>query len=182
MRVLATATRDARLRVAHPGDAPALARVHVASWHAAYADILPAEELRRTTLGSSTDRFARDLDLRRHLVHVVEDHRGIYGYAAIGRQPIRALPFAGEIFELYVLPERWREGAGRRLFTRALWTLVEHRLNPVMLWVLTENVRGRRFYEACGGRPVARAPIEFGELRTEKLAYGWHDGLPLPAF
>jgi hypothetical protein len=51
-----------------------------------------------------------------------------------------------------------------------------------MLWVLTENVRGRRFYEACGGRPVARAPIEFGELRTEKLAYGWHDGLPLPAF
>lgn len=162
---------------------PALARVHVASWHASYADIIPVEELRKTSLPRSTQRFQRDLSRRTgNRIQVIEDETGVYGYATIGRQPQRRIPFPGEVFELYVHPDRWGEGAGRHLLTHAIWTLVEARLNPVLLWALTENVRARRFYEACGGRALGRAPIQFGDKVTTKIAYGWDHSLPMPLF
>lgn len=184
MRVVGSALAGGRIRLAHGGDVPGLVRVQVASWHASYADIIPVEQLRETSYGPSTQRF-RDLVTmrpRRRAVHVLEDQDGIYGYSVIGRQQVRKLRYAGEVYELYVHPDRWGEGAGRRLLTHGIWTLVAHRLNPVMLWVLTENVRARRFYEACGGRPVARAPIQFGEKVTTKLAYGWDQTLPMPTY
>ncbi len=182
MRIVEPETLEGRIRLAHAGDVPGLVRVQIASWHASYADIIPVEELRKTSYRPSTERFRHTLVARsrRSAIHVIEDARGIYGYSTIGHQRVRALPFRGEVFELYVHPDRWGEGAGRRLLTNAIWTLVDQRLNPVMLWVLTENVRARRFYEHCGARPIARAPIQLGDKVTTKLAYGWDRMLPLP--
>jgi hypothetical protein len=184
MRVTESAASKGRIRRAHVGDVPDLARVQVDSWHAGYGDIVPAEELRKLSYSSASKRFGRLLGQgpRAGLVHVFHDRNGVAGYTTIGRQQERRIRFAGEVFEIYVHPDRWGQGIGRRLLGHAIWTLVEYRLNPVMLWVLTENVRGRRFYEACGGRPLLRAPIQLGEKATTKIAYGWDQQLPLPLF
>jgi ribosomal protein S18 acetylase RimI-like enzyme len=61
---------------------------------------------------------------------------------------------------LYVVPEHWSTGAGRRLLDRVLETLIaagEHRL---VLWVLESNVRARRFYERAGFTATRRRADE----------------------
>src|SRR5215831_1657889 len=56
----------------------------------------------------------------------------------------------GELYALYLLPAWWSAGVGRALMTSVLDTLRSHRYRRVVLWVLADNARARRFYERAG--------------------------------
>lgn len=103
----------------------------------------------------------------------------VVGYAMLGRQVDPDVPFAGEVHELYLDPDHHGLGIGSVLLSGALWTLVDRRLFPVIVWVLASN-RARTFYEACGGIEVARGLVEVGGFRTLRVGYAWSDRLPLP--
>lgn len=51
---------------------------------------------------------------------------------------------------IYLLPEAWGLGAGRRLLDAVLAGLTRQNFRDVTLWVLEENLRARAFYEATG--------------------------------
>jgi GNAT superfamily N-acetyltransferase len=183
--VLALPNLDAtvRLRPARRDDIEALARVRIASWRHAYRTILPEAELRRMTPAANVAKFERAVLRPRfdeHLVVATHEHR-LVGYAMGGRQPDRRLPFRGEIYELYIDPAHQGRGIGRALLARSIWTLVERSFNPVMLWVLAHN-SARHFYASCGGTLVARSPIIVAGKRLPRLAFGWHDTLPVPSW
>jgi ribosomal protein S18 acetylase RimI-like enzyme len=59
----------------------------------------------------------------------------------------------GELYALYVAPAWWSAGVGRALMGSALAALGEARYLRVVLWVLADNVRARRFYERAGFVP-----------------------------
>ena len=171
------------VRRARPDDVPVLARVRSASWAAAYAEILPASELRRVSTHRSAaylSQAAADRRAGRRLLVVAERGADPFGYALCGpQQDPRLRTYRGEVYELYLHPDRQRQGAGRRLLSQAIWDLLGDGLDPVMLWVLARN-SARHFYESCGGMLVASSPIVLGGVRTTKLAYGWDEALPLP--
>ncbi len=52
-----------------------------------------------------------------------------------------------EVYAIYVHPDAWSTGAGRALMTEALVQLGDV---AVVLWVLEDNHRARRFYERAG--------------------------------
>jgi len=56
----------------------------------------------------------------------------------------------GELYALYLLPAWWSAGVGRALMTSVLDTLRSNRYRQVVLWVLADNARARRFYERAG--------------------------------
>ena len=56
----------------------------------------------------------------------------------------------GELYALYVTPAWWSAGAGRALMGSVLAALGEARYLRVVLWVLADNARARRFYERAG--------------------------------
>jgi GNAT superfamily N-acetyltransferase len=56
----------------------------------------------------------------------------------------------GELYALYLLPAWWSAGVGRALMTSALDSLRGDRYRRVILWVLADNARARRFYERAG--------------------------------
>jgi GNAT superfamily N-acetyltransferase len=177
-------TSPLTLRSARATDVPTLARVRTDSWRAAYRGIIPPRELARCTLSDNAGRMQRAVANRRdgRGVLVAENERGgVVGYVWYGPQVDRALRFSGEIYELYIHPRWQRCGAGTQLLSAAIWRLVDRELNPVMLWVLAEN-DARFFYEATGGVEVARRGIVIGSRRLTKLAFGWRDALPLPAY
>jgi GNAT superfamily N-acetyltransferase len=58
----------------------------------------------------------------------------------------------GEIYRLFVAPERWAEGVGQALMARGLEELRASGLPEALLWVHAGNGRARRFYEAGGWR------------------------------
>ena len=56
----------------------------------------------------------------------------------------------GELYALYLLPAWWSAGVGRALMTSVLDALRGARYRRVVLWVLADNARARRFYERAG--------------------------------
>jgi hypothetical protein len=58
------------------------------------------------------------------------------------------------------------------MFEAAVADLRERRLAPLVLWVLTLNARGRRFYEAASWRPDGAARnLDFDGTPIEELRY-----------
>jgi GNAT superfamily N-acetyltransferase len=134
------------IRPARPGDAAAVAEVHVRTWQAAYEHVFGAERLASIDTPERRGRWERWLaDGER--VWVAADEGRVVGFVWIGDS--RDAPDEGELFAIYVMPDAWGSGAGRGLM--ALARLELRCAYPTsMLWVLEDNPRARRFYEREG--------------------------------
>ncbi|MCY3648791.1 MAG: hypothetical protein OXG40_03550 [Acidimicrobiaceae bacterium] len=45
----------------------------------------------------------------------------------------------------------------------------------MMLWVLEDNRRARRFYESMGGEQVGQRTTTIGGADLTEVSYGWKD-------
>jgi ribosomal protein S18 acetylase RimI-like enzyme len=172
-----------RVRVARPSDVPALARVHVGSWHHAYQGIIAPHNLAHTSHARALHRFrgyfwhgGQELSL----LHVLDGNAGVIGYVNSGISNSRELGVRGEIYELYLDPEFHGLGGGRKLLSAALWALSGRRLLPAIVWVLADNLQARRFYEGMRGQEIADGTVNVGDQVLGKVAYAWSDYLPWP--
>jgi ribosomal protein S18 acetylase RimI-like enzyme len=163
------------IRAAETDDAPAIARVHVETWQAAYRGIIPQSYLDSLTVQNRTMSWIRILERGgpEVLTLVSEDHDGrVVGFASGG--PIRHVEpgFAAEITALYVSPRTQRNGHGRRLFMALANRLARLKLNGLFVWVLAENP-ARRFYEALSGQQVNETTRDFAGKPLREIGYGW---------
>ncbi len=98
------------------------------------------------------ERALTDSDAPKTGVLVADDGGRVTGF--VGYFPSRdsdADPaLTGEIGAIYLLPEAWDGGLGRRLMDAALGGLAAAGFTQATLWVLESNTRARRFYEAGG--------------------------------
>jgi ribosomal protein S18 acetylase RimI-like enzyme len=81
--------------------------------------------------------------------------------------------FGGEIHALYVLPQRQRQGFGRRLMAHTARRMAGTGLESCRLWVFEQNQAARRFYRALGGHLIDRGWETLGERRVPRVAYAW---------
>jgi len=139
----------ATIRMATKEDIAALARVHVAAFHAAYGHFLPTRILERFTVDNRRQVFEQLLaDDVAHAVALLGDE--VVGISTFGPCRDEDLQGAGEIWGMYVHPRHWRAGVGRAL---ARWTI--ERLGAdghdiVSLWVHENNTTAIPFYERLG--------------------------------
>jgi len=162
------------VRAATPDAAPAIARVPVDTWRAAYAGLIP----RAVLDGLSVERreeFWRSISEApgEHRLLVAEANGRVVGFASTGPARDDDLPpGSAELLAIYVEPAAWGKGDGARLFRRSVADLRDRRMDPLVLWVLTENSRGRGFYDAMGWRPDgATRPIDFDGTAVEEIRY-----------
>lgn len=168
---------EARIRPADGQDAEAVARIFVETWQAAYPGIL-AE---RVLTGLSVERqfaYWRGVIGGREQSVFVADSQGVVGFAACGAARPRLDGYKGEVFTLYVLPDRQGEGIGRALLSVALDRLAKRDLMPALLWVLADNP-ARFFYERLGGKRAGERDDRLGDKPHREIAYGW-SVLPTP--
>jgi GNAT superfamily N-acetyltransferase len=164
------------VRPADPGDAPAIAEVHVASWRETYVGIMPDHVLARQSVAMRTRMWQGILD-RRHpaeanfVAEVEEDE--IAGFASCGLQRTSGLDFAGEFYALYVRESHQRCGIGRTLMIAMSNHLRRLGLASASLWVVRENARAIRFYERFGGVRVAEQEDRGDGFVLTEFAYGW---------
>jgi ribosomal protein S18 acetylase RimI-like enzyme len=62
----------------------------------------------------------------------------------------------GEVYAISVDPRRWGEGIGRELLSASEEATRELSYREAGLWVLEDNPRARRFYEAGAGSSTRR--------------------------
>jgi ribosomal protein S18 acetylase RimI-like enzyme len=156
------------IRQAVPGDARALAEVHVASWIAGYRGLMPDEALAALDVDERAERWRRGLSDGTASALVAEDDDGIYGWATVGRsRDPDAGDEVGELWSLYVHPRCWGRGLGRELHDACLEELRRRGFAQATLWVMDTNERARRFYERQGWRTDGSVKADrVGELQT----------------
>lgn len=166
-----------RIRTARPGDAGAIAELHVATWRAAYAGMLPDRVLLGLSPSGERGYWRRAIAASDHefSVHVAEGEGGeLLGYGSAGRARPNGLPFAGEVYTLYVSVDHQERGLGRRLLFAMFDHFRRQGLDSAMLWVLAANP-SRFFYRAMGGALTAERRARHFGVALDELAYGWAD-------
>jgi ribosomal protein S18 acetylase RimI-like enzyme len=145
-----TAPAAVTVRHAAVDDAPALGRVHVRAWRAAYRGHMPDGYLDGLRAEDRAAGWERGLqrDRARDPVLVAERDGLVVGFAVVGAaEDPRG---AGELYAINVDPDHWGTGAGRALLLAAHEQLARLGYGEAVLWVLPANRRARRFYETAG--------------------------------
>jgi ribosomal protein S18 acetylase RimI-like enzyme len=140
------------IRAATPSDLDDVVAIHVAAFRAGNVPHLPPELASHMTPGRSTTGWRSLIASppRRSTVLVAQDgDEAIAGIAAAGpsRDPGDD---GGELYALYVHPDRWGQGHGQALDGAARHHLSDAGFGGAILWVLEANERARRFYERAG--------------------------------
>jgi ribosomal protein S18 acetylase RimI-like enzyme len=161
------------VRRAELSDAPAIARVHVATWRTTYRGLLPDDFLASLTETSYVDRWMRGIGDPSTLVFVAEDETGPIGFASCGPERGGEDGFGGELYSLYVADRAQRRGHGRDLVRAVVAGLQELGLGDMIAWVLRDNSRARGFYERLGGIFVRAQLTAIGPALVNEVSYGW---------
>ncbi len=145
------------IRAGDRRDADGIASVHVASWRAGYAHVIPESVLYADEFESS--RHAMWNDWRFHsgqriavCVRTDGDDRTVVGFAAFGPERERARGFTGrgELYAFYFHPDVWGDGSASALIDHVDERLRAEGFGEAVLWVLDDNPRARAFYEKHG--------------------------------
>jgi ribosomal protein S18 acetylase RimI-like enzyme len=163
------------IRPAVPGDADAIAAVHLATWRDAYAGILPAGFLDAQRVDEFAQRWRGRLaaPAERSFALVCEWQGRVRAFTAGGLS--RDGDGGGEVYTIYVDPACQGQGAGARLLEAAARSLAGAGFTEAALWVFAENHSARGFYEAQGwrhdGSPGAVKSGTFGGARNTEVRY-----------
>lgn len=152
-----------------------MAAIEIETWRATYAGILADDTLIGLSLTRTTRDWANELRHGANGAWVWQDSDlALLGFGHCGRQRLRAVPFAGEITMLYVLPDAQGQGIGRALLRAMFGELKLQGIDQALVWVLEANP-SRFFYERMGGRLALHRLIHFGGQPIAALGYGWSD-------
>jgi ribosomal protein S18 acetylase RimI-like enzyme len=172
-----------RIRRARREDSSAIGRVHVETWQAAYAGLLPDAMLASMSDVRQSAWWSRLLGDPREArgVFVADDEAmGVVGFGSCG--PVRDPPEGldgtearvGEVYTLYVEPDFQNQGLGRRLLDALFRQLKDEGCDCAVLWMLADNPT-RFFYEGMGGQRVGHRVDTLAGRDVEEVAYAWRD-------
>lgn len=172
------------IRKARPEDGDAIARVRIDSWRATYAGIIPETFLDPHFIAQFVERRQRTLRSMQleefRFVAESAPEGAIAGYAIGGPTLAPLSAYAGELYELYVLPPVQKRGLGRHLLFRIACELAARGYPSMRLSVLAGNWNARHFYERLGGTLIEERSIELAGVTVRDVAYGWQDTQRIP--
>ena len=163
------------IRAATAKDARAIAGIHVETWRATYAGLVPDRVLVKMSRGQHAAKWSSMIRQRgaADTVMVAEGAGAeVVGFGSCGPARGTGLPFAGEVYTLYVLHDHQGEGIGKRLLGALFQRLLDQGMESALIWVLAQNP-ARFFYEATGGKRVAEREQKLWGATLVEAAYGW---------
>lgn len=139
------------IRQANLNDASAIAVTHVRSWQKIYRGIIPDFILDNLSI-KAREQLWHNLINQNTNIMVIEENKALVGFASIcaARDADLDPKKYGEISAIYLHPDVWQRGLGKKLCDAALMQLAKEGFLKVIVWVLKENFQARRFYEAIG--------------------------------
>jgi len=148
------------IRAATLADARSLAEVHNEGWRWGYDGLVPASVLEDRDDDWSEERWIHALTdewREGEATFLAEDGGRAIGMIACGpaTQDYGMPPpeGVGEVYALYLREGAQGTGVGRALLARGHQHLRDAGFTHAVLWVIDENERARRFYEAGGWSP-----------------------------
>jgi len=162
------------IRPAALSDARAIAEIHVSGWRFAYRGIVPQAHLDGLSVTNRERNWANSISTGQPQILVAVSDGEVIGWVAFDRcRDSDRSDHSGEIWAIYVAPERLGQGVGRDLWLQALDSLRAGGYREVSLWVLAENERACQFYAKAGFAPDAASAkdAEIGGAKLLELRY-----------
>ncbi|MFJ2112192.1 MULTISPECIES: GNAT family N-acetyltransferase [unclassified Streptomyces] len=156
-------------------DCEAVAEIRVRGWQYAYVGRVPQPYLDAMSVQEEIsvrrERFAEGAG--RTVALVAERDGRVVGWGCYG--PGRdqdARDRSAELYALYVLPEQISTGVGLALMETLTSRAGADGYRSLLLWVLRENARARRFYAKAGFAPDgAEAAFEVAGAQVPEVRY-----------
>ena len=166
---------DFTIRPASVEDARAIAFVQVEGWRSTYAGIVPDSYLAAMNVESGTENWRVPLSVERSCLFVAEDAAGVFGFICGGKFREAIEGYDAELYAIYLLQERQRRGAGRKLACTLAEVLRQKGFKSMAVWVLEENRRAVAFYPSLGAVQIVQKAIDIGGAELSDLCLGWAD-------
>ncbi|MFF5840634.1 GNAT family N-acetyltransferase [Streptomyces massasporeus] len=168
--------RSPRIREMTLADCEGVAQVRVGGWRSAYRGLMPQSYLDRLSVEEDAEwRRTHLAQADGSVVNLVAEDTGgqIVGWACHG--PYRdgeVRTEDAELYAIYVHPNQVGRGVGRALLTESVARCSAAGRGRLLLWVLKENDRARRFYERAGFRADgAEEPFEVDGVAVPEVRY-----------
>ena len=139
------------VRKAQTSDANAIARVHIASWQVVYRGHVPDEVLNNLSLNEREKMWHELLEKNVNVLVLLKDNN-LVGFISFGssRDKHDDPLCIAEITALYIMPNEWRNGFGKKLLNAAIFSISKSNFRKVILWVVDSNQQAKNFYEING--------------------------------
>jgi GNAT superfamily N-acetyltransferase len=160
------------IRKAKVEDAGAIAHVQVESWKTTYAGIVSDVFLATLNKEERTQSWKAQILADNISIFLVEDETGIFGFVAGGEVREKLEEYDAELYAIYLLRERQRQGVGKTLSLTLASALQTQGYTSMLVWVLEQNP-SVSFYQRLGAAQIARKIINIGGADLQELAFGW---------
>lgn len=163
------------VRQATPKDAAGLAQVQVESWRSTYRGTVPDAFLAEMDAAALAKRWtAQWADVAGHIFVAVDGDKAerVCGFACGGKIRLPVEKYDGELYAIYLLQEKQRQGVGRQLVMALAESLSAAGFESLLVWVLEANP-ALGFYERMGAERVTRKTIDIGGVDLPEVALGW---------
>lgn len=163
-----------KIRIAHPEDAPSIAKVQVDSWRTTYKGIVPDDFLQQLSY-EKREEFWREAT-KSGLVFVAEEENdNIVGFVSGGKERSGNYEgYDGELYAIYIFKEFQGKGIGSLLVKELTKALNDAGFRSMIVLVLDKNP-AKYFYEALGGRLIGYEEVTIGGKPLKERVYGWED-------
>lgn len=127
-------------------DFSAIRKIYERSWKFAYRNIVPMEWMESVP----QERWGGNVNHNGRTEIIALTDNKIIGTASFGASRWEKYSDYGEIVTIYLLPEYIGKGIGSALIEHCIAELKKLGFEKILLWVLEENIRARKFYERHG--------------------------------
>ncbi|WP_166664171.1 GNAT family N-acetyltransferase [Actinophytocola oryzae] len=156
------------IRLATPTDKAAAAEVHIVArntYYEGHVDVAALDRRAAQLRAFYTEKLDR-FDRRLWCAEIDGD---VVGMALTGPSMDNLGPWVGQLYQIHVRPDHWREGIGTALHRTCLDAWREAGVTVGVLEVWSNNERAQSFYESHGWRPDGHSRPGKGETTYRRL-------------
>lgn len=124
-----------------------LGEVHSKAWQASHKGIASERYWNTITPKRQTEYFQSQMQNPDNHYFLICQAKTPIGMISLNHS---ADSDAGEIMQLYFLPEYCGKGYGKKAMDFGIAYLQKHGVRTIKLWVMNINERAKRFYQSCG--------------------------------
>ncbi|KUM78358.1 GNAT family N-acetyltransferase [Streptomyces curacoi] len=164
-----------RVRPMTLADCDRVAEIRIGGWQNAYRGLVPQPYLDALDVAEDAERRRAHLaQADGSVVNLVAERGGqVVGWACHG--PYRdgeARTEDAELYALYVDPAHYGNGTGHALLQESVRRCTAAGHPRMLLWVLRDNTRARKFYERADFRPDGtEEPFEVDGVEVPEVRY-----------
>ena len=166
-----------QLRKMKPSDAAGVAEIQIQCWRKAYAGIIPDKYLAAMDVGTKSKTLENGLTLNADVIRLVAlEKNNLLGFiAGLENRSASFYPdVTSEAWSIYVHPDHWKKGIGKVLIQGFMEEMKKMNKKSMLVWALEENMIGRGFYEAMGGKLLGqKQTVTYGGKHVVEVAYSF---------